>query len=97
MFYLKLHSDYLDDTFNTIIKTLGKNPKMTSHIPMRRNNKHYMKMTKNRANVSHQQIYVDHKQGSPEQLFPIVKVSSIGPPKDIGIHSLRTILRQATD
>lgn len=46
MFYLKLDSDHLGDIFNTIIKTLGKKPKMTSHMPERRNNKHYIKKMK---------------------------------------------------
>lgn len=46
MFYRKLDSDYLDDTFNTIIKTLGEKTKMTSHMPVHRNNKHYIKMMK---------------------------------------------------
>lgn len=41
---------------------------MTSHIPVRRNYSLYEK-DEIGANVSHQQKYVDHKQGLPESLW----------------------------
>lgn len=70
MYYLNLDSDHLDDTFDTIFKTLVKKKPKWLHIYQCAEINHYIKMMKLvGSNVSHQQKYVDHKHGLPESLW----------------------------